>query len=40
MGLVKRSVNEDDPATYHLFYADYADAEGHPGTARGYGEHG
>ena len=29
MRLVKRSVNQDDPATYHLFYAD---AEGHPGT--------
>jgi len=27
--LVKRSVNQDDPATYHLFYAD---ADGHPGT--------
>lgn len=27
--LVKRSVNQDDPGTYHLFYAD---AEGHPGT--------
>ncbi|MBW3660863.1 MAG: ring-cleaving dioxygenase [Gemmatimonadetes bacterium] len=27
--LVKRSVNQDDPATYHLFYAD---AEGTPGT--------
>jgi glyoxalase family protein len=27
--LVKRSVNQDDPTTYHLFYAD---AEGHPGT--------
>ncbi len=27
--LVKRSVNQDDPATYHLFYAD---AEGRPGT--------
>jgi glyoxalase family protein len=27
--LVKRSVNQDDPSTYHLFYAD---AEGHPGT--------
>ena len=27
--LVKRSVNQDDPATYHLFYAD---AEGNPGT--------
>ena len=26
--LVKRSVNQDDPGTYHLFYAD---AEGHPG---------
>jgi glyoxalase family protein len=29
MGLVKKSVNQDDPGTYHLFYAD---AEGHPGT--------
>src|SRR5919205_1294864 len=29
MRLVKRSVNQDDPGTYHLFYAD---AEGHPGT--------
>jgi glyoxalase family protein len=28
MRLVKRSVNQDDPDTYHLFYAD---AEGHPG---------
>ncbi|MGI8819807.1 MAG: ring-cleaving dioxygenase [Chthoniobacterales bacterium] len=27
--LVKRSVNQDDPGAYHLFYAD---AEGHPGT--------
>ncbi|MCS7081875.1 MAG: ring-cleaving dioxygenase [Bacteroidetes bacterium] len=27
--LVKRSVNQDDPGVYHLFYAD---AEGHPGT--------
>jgi catechol 2,3-dioxygenase-like lactoylglutathione lyase family enzyme len=27
--LVKKSVNQDDPATYHLFYAD---ADGHPGT--------
>ncbi len=27
--LVKRSVNQDDPGTYHLFYAD---AAGHPGT--------
>lgn len=27
--LVKRSVNQDDPGTYHLFYAD---AEGRPGT--------
>jgi glyoxalase family protein len=27
MRLVKRSVNQDDPTTYHLFYAD---AEGHP----------
>jgi glyoxalase family protein len=29
MRLVKRSVNQDDPGTYHLFYAD---AQGHPGT--------
>src|SRR5262249_19870509 len=29
MRLVKKSVNQDDPATYHPFYAD---AEGHPGT--------
>lgn len=29
MRLVKRSVNQDDPTTYHLFYAD---AEGHAGT--------
>jgi glyoxalase family protein len=29
MRLVKRSVNQDDPGTYHLFYAD---AEGRPGT--------
>ena len=29
MRLVKRSVNQDDPHTYHLFYAD---AEGNPGT--------
>src|SRR5688500_808367 len=27
--LGKRSVNQDDPGTYHLFYAD---AEGHAGT--------
>ncbi|MPZ18848.1 MAG: ring-cleaving dioxygenase, partial [Luteitalea sp.] len=27
--LVKKSVNQDDPGTYHLFYAD---AEGRPGT--------
>lgn len=27
--LVKRSVNQDDPGTYHLFYAD---SEGHAGT--------
>jgi glyoxalase family protein len=26
---VKKSVNQDDPGTYHLFYAD---AEGHPGS--------
>src|SRR3982750_923359 len=29
MRLVKRSVNQDSPGTYHLFYAD---ADGHPGT--------
>ncbi len=29
MRLVKRSVNQDDPSTYHLFYADGA---GHPGS--------
>jgi glyoxalase family protein len=29
MRLVKRSVNQDSPGTYHLFYADGA---GHPGT--------
>jgi glyoxalase family protein len=29
MRLVKRSVNQDDPGTYHLFYAD---GEGTPGT--------
>jgi glyoxalase family protein len=29
MRLVKRSVNQDDPGTYHLFYAD---ADGAPGT--------
>ena len=29
MRLVKSSVNQDDPGTYHLFYAD---AEGRPGT--------
>ena len=29
MRLVKRSINQDDPGTYHLFYAD---AEGRPGT--------
>lgn len=29
MRLVKKSVNQDMPGTYHLFYAD---AEGHPGT--------
>ena len=28
MRLVKKSVNQDDPSTYHLFYAD---GEGHPG---------
>ena len=32
MRLVKRSVNQDDPGTYHLFYAD---AEGHAGTDLG-----
>src|SRR5919201_465858 len=29
MRLVKRSVNQDSPGTYHLFYAD---SDGHPGT--------
>ena len=29
MRLVKRSVNQDSPGTYHLFYAD---GDGHPGT--------
>src|SRR5687768_909088 len=29
MRLVTKSVNQDDPCTYHLLYAD---AEGHPGT--------
>src|SRR5262249_2388002 len=29
MRLVKRSANQDDSGTYHLFYAD---AEGHPGS--------
>lgn len=29
MRLVKRSVNQDDPGTYHLFYAD---GEGNPGS--------
>lgn len=29
MRLVKKSVNQDSPETYHLFYAD---ADGHPGT--------
>src|SRR6187200_3722387 len=29
MRLVKKSVNQDDPGTYHLFYAD---AEGRAGT--------
>src|SRR3954470_25069629 len=29
MKLVKKSVNQDDPGTYHLFYAD---AAGSPGT--------
>ena len=29
MRLVKRSVNQDDPGTYHLFYAD---ADGRPGS--------
>ena len=27
---VKKSVNQDDPGTYHLYYGDYA---GSPGTA-------
>src|SRR5256885_12981805 len=27
--LVKKSVNQDDPTVYHLFYAD---EEGHPGS--------
>ena len=30
MRLVKRSVNQDAPDTYHLFYAD---AEGHAGSS-------
>ncbi|MEX2179522.1 MAG: VOC family protein [Gemmatimonadaceae bacterium] len=29
MRMVKKSVNQDSPDTYHLFYAD---ADGHPGT--------
>ena len=29
MRLVKKTVNFDDPATYHLYYGD---AAGHPGT--------
>lgn len=29
MRMVKRSVNQDDPGTYHLFFAD---GEGHPGS--------
>src|SRR5882757_1872545 len=29
MRLVKKSVNQDEPGTYHLFYAD---ADGNPGT--------
>ncbi len=29
MRLVKKSVNQDDPGTYHLFYAD---GEGHAGS--------
>src|SRR5438067_3728589 len=29
MRLVKRTVNQDDPTTYHLYYAD---ADGHPGS--------
>src|SRR5204863_9294510 len=29
MRLVKKSVNQDEPGTYHLFFAD---AAGHPGT--------
>src|SRR5258705_809246 len=28
MHLVKRSVNQDDPGTYHLFYADAAGSPG------------
>src|SRR5918992_1091995 len=28
MRLVKRSVNQDDPGTYHLFYADAAGSPG------------
>src|SRR6202165_2694011 len=31
MRLVKKSVNQDSPGTYHLFYAD---GEGHPGQDR------
>src|SRR6202008_5060829 len=30
MRLVKKSVNQEDPGTYHLFYADVG---GHPGSA-------
>ena len=30
MRLVKRTINQDDPTTYHLFYAD---GDGHPGTS-------
>ena len=29
MRLVKRSVNQDDPGTYHLFYADARGARRH-----------
>ena len=36
MRLVKKSVNQDDPGTYHLFYAD---AERHPGTDLTEGQH-
>jgi len=40
--LVKKSVNQDDPTVYHLFYADEAGSAGsditffeYPGAARG-----